>query len=157
MKTWWVCWRSRTGRGRAANLGRQGATAAGNGRTTTATRTSSGCDLTASVLRRAIHPNSSLSECLQGGSDETNDSSPLEWLFVFSVCAAPFSRPIWTQTAGVDFNLLRGLLFKLFFRPLVPASCFSNIISPGSATFKPLLSTLLSEKFKNLMKVVLFI
>lgn len=93
MKTWWVCWRSLAGRGRAASLGRQGATAAGNGRTTTATRTSSECDLTASVLRPSIHPNSSLSECLKGGSDEIDDTSPLELWLIYSVRAAPFPGP----------------------------------------------------------------
>jgi len=68
-RTWWASWTSRTGRGRAANLAPQGLITTrrptGSGTRTTATRTSSGCDVTYHNQAELLF----LSECLHNSSN----------------------------------------------------------------------------------------
>lgn len=85
-------WRSRTGRRRAANSvcpPSPTATArqpTGNGRTTTAMRTSSGCDVTPPSLSSPSNPNS-FSECLrQSSNDDTVKKNSSSFLGFFLFC-----------------------------------------------------------------------
>lgn len=77
MRTWWASWTSQIGKGRAANLALLALTTVTtrqrtrNGKKTTVTRTSSGCDVTLSFLVLSIQSELfSLSECLHNSNSE---------------------------------------------------------------------------------------